>query len=1087
MIRRWLARCARISTVSFSPTGFNPHLRLHRMGAASTSNEMAKVYAYMDDGACHERGRERDVTLLNYKSWKDVMAYRRCSTDIARCRAGPNDSCRRSSGLPLRACYISLLVLIVWISLFSSAEDLRTLRHQAWSTEEGLPQSSVHSILQSRDGYIWLATEGGVARFDGVAFRTFAHASDPAFASDDVCCLAEGRAGAVWAGTADGLVRLQDGKLRRFGIGDGLPSTSILGLVTLKDGNLLVLTPEGLALGSVDGFRPLLPPLSHVLAIEASRDGGAWLIAESGVFVYGQGSVHAVVFPLIHGFGSVIGIAEGVDGTVWVRSANGVAVISSKGQREWKLGRALLGLRVDSLSVDRRGSAWVGTNSGLFLLTAASPLVTRLTALDGTAVLNSFEDAEGNHWVGTDASGLHVLRRLKFRSLPVLAGQALTAVVQTSDGAIWVGTRENGLRRVRNDAVDEPVPLSKLTSPVILSLAPGANGSLWVGTPDGLNHIDPILAVRRITSAEGLPDDFVRSLLTDNDGTLWIGTRRGLAHLQGTRVDTLTRAEGLGGDLVGSLLRTTAKSTAWSAPSALWIGTSGGLSCLHPDGSIRIYTTRDGLPRLIVTAMAQDDEGILWVATKDGGLSRLAGDHFQAVGGPGLSSEIIGITEDSKGFFWLRAVREVERVSREDLKRCTIDPSACGFAVARYGIADGLPSEEIVAGASPAMWQTSAGEEWFSTRRGIAVADAEQLDINLTPPPVVVQRFLIDETDTSFTAEMPQIPYGHERFTIEYAGLSYRIPSKVRYRYLLEGFDHAWTEAGSRRSATYTNLPARSYRFRVQASNDDGIWSPVGAELRFRIIPPFYRRWWFFVLLLLAAATIFSAGYQLHLRRLRFQFNAVLQERNRMAREIHDTLAQDFVGVSIQLDIVRQLLGQAKVEAAVEQVDQTRKLVVEGLAEARRTIWALRANTAADSLPTRLAHLLKRYATEGLDLRLNISGVFRPLATGLESEVLRIAQEALSNINRHAEASEGTVDLRYSSDMLVLEIHDNGRGFVVDRVSAPDSRYGIKGMRERASILRSQLDIESAPGQGTKVRLSVAIPPADRQAHAPTH
>lgn len=386
-----------------------------------------------------------------------------------------------------------------------------------------------------------------------------------------------------------------------------------------------------------------------MLAIEASRDGGAWLIAESAVFIYRQGSAQTVVIPLTYGFGPVTGIAEGVDGTMWVRSASAVAVTSTKGQREWKAGRELPGLRVDSLSVDRQSNAWVGTNSGLFLLTAASGQVTRVAAIDGTAVLDSLQDAEGNHWIGTDASGLHVLRRLKFRSLPGLADQALTGAVQATDGAIWVGTRENGLRRVRNDAVDEPVPVQKLTSPVILSLAPGTNGSIWVGTPDGLNQIDPTPAVRRITSADGLPDDFVRSLLPDKDGSLWIGTRRGLAHLQGTRVDTLTVVEGLDGDLIGSLLRTTAKAPGGSAPAALWVGTSGGLSCLHPDGSIRTYTTRDGLPRLIVTALAQDDDGVLWVATKDGGLVanaliyealrgyRLTGNHcFPAYGQPAI-------------------------------------------------------------------------------------------------------------------------------------------------------------------------------------------------------------------------------------------------------------------------------------------------------------------------------------------------------------------------------------------------------------------------------------------------------------------
>ena len=333
---------------------------------------------------------------------------------------------------------------------------MRYLSHQAWGTEEGLPQSSVHAILQGKDGYLWVATEGGLARFDGVSFMTYGRATDAAFDSDDICCL----------------------KLD-------------------ADGSLLVGTASG------------------------------WLHRKQGRF-------------------------EKVAGEV---PASGVAG------------------RVQAVLVDREGLRWVGTRHGLEVVDAKTGQAQEVPALNGDSVLCLFEDAEGDHWVGTETSGLHVLRRLKFRGEAGLAGFAITSVVQTLDGAIWVGTREDGIRRVAGGFVFEPVPMERLTSGVILCMAVDSeDGSLWVGTPDGLNLVDVHGKVRQITSANGLPDDYVRSLAEQvgYPGGMWVGTQKGMARVVHDRVDlVLTARNGLAGATVGALL---------ALPQGLLAATSGGLS-----------------------------------------------------------------------------------------------------------------------------------------------------------------------------------------------------------------------------------------------------------------------------------------------------------------------------------------------------------------------------------------------------------------------------------------------------------------------------------------------------------------------------
>jgi ligand-binding sensor domain-containing protein len=939
--------------------------------------------------------------------------------------------------------------------------------HQAWSTEEGLPQSSVHDILQTKDGYLWVATEGGLARFDSVAFRVFDSRNEPSLRSDDICCLAEQSAAQpsnrLWIGTADGLVLFENGAMRRYGEAEGLPSSTVISL-RATDSGLLVETTGGWARWDGQRFNVVAAPADAQNAL------------------------------------------TGKDGAQWRYTAQTLSLSQHGNVRQWQTGRELPTGRITTLLVDRAGLPWVGMSHGLVVVEASGGAggVTNVAALQGSSVLSLYEDAEGDHWIGTETSGLHVLRRLMFRSEPALAGAAVTGVTQTAGAngwrSMWVGTRDDGVRERRNGVWQPALTAPALTSAVVLCMAPAADGGVWVGTPDGLNLIGTGgngKAVVRMTSADGLPDDTVRSLAADTDGSVWAGTRHGLAHLRRdggkVNVQTLTTANGLGGDLIGALLLTGA-----GTQKALWAGTSGGLSRIGSDGRITNYAEKDGLTSPIVTALAQDHAGSVWAATEDGGLAVFDGQRFRSAPGtvwqPSRGNKVEAMVADTGGSLWLRMDRGVRRVSADGMRGCVLD-GACGgasAAVATYGLAAGMPNDEVVPGASAMARLAADGEIWFPSRSGVAIVDSKHLPEEPLTPPTLIEGFLIDDVPQAFGSQQAgsvEVPYGNSRLTMEYAGLSFLAPGEVRYRFMLEGFDKHWTDAGNRRSATYTNLPPGTYLFRVQAMGNAGEWGTDGATLRFRVVPPVYRRWWFLVLAVLVFAAALAGLYLLRLRVLRRQFDAVLAERNRMAREIHDTLTQDFVGTTLQLDILQQMLKNGKVEPAIEQVKQTRQLVTEGLEEARRSIWELRANNSQDSLPTRLARLLERDTFAGLAPKLQLGGAYRELDARTERELLRIAQEALTNVRNHAQATETKVSLRYYNEALELAIEDNGRGFTVEDGLRKEGHFGLLGMRERAAAIGGTLDIASEPEgngpdnnaeHGTKLTLHLPLEAAKR-------
>ena len=932
--------------------------------------------------------------------------------------------------------------------------------------ENGLPQNTVTAVIQTRDGFVWLGTEVGLVRFDGVAFQVFDRTSIPALPSGDIRCLLAAGDGTLWIGTSAGLVQWKNGSVRVFTTADGLPANGILALVTVESGAVGAWTEQGPAQQAGDRFEAVrnVDGFPHTALPSPGEYPGAIAFEEElpgGILVMGDRNS-----------------LDFLRGRERPRSVLHLSV-----------GRELPGSRIQAVFVDREGTVWIGANSGLVRWVRGK--IERFPVTDALAtasILAIMEDREGDLWVGTEAGGLHILRDQRFRIIGArdgLASDATTAVVEDKDGALWVGTQGAGLSALTRSSAGQIKATAwtlreGLMSDLILSLAAAPNGDVWVGTPDGLNRLHG-KKVDAFTSADGLPDDFIRSLLVDTDKSLWIGTRRGLVHwinppgsanaaAQQPRMTILTQANGLGSDTVGALVRDKSDN--------LWVATLGGLSRLR-DGSVSNYTTANGLSSNVVTALLPLDDGTLLIGTQDRGWNLWNGKRFVAVSGGGLDQLTIhAILDDTEDHLWFATSNGIARCDWSGAAGA--NPGVPCSHWLTFGTADGLHSRETAANSHPSATRSQDGHLWFATPRGLVEVDPAHFPVNSVDPPVAVERFAVDDLDQAMLGSNapPKIAAGHVHFEFDYAGLSYTAPLKVRYRYRLEGFDRDWTDAGTRRTAYYTNIPPGHYTFRVQAANNDGVWNTAGAAISFELRPHFYQTLWFYALLLLAMGASVVLMIQSRLRTARREFRAVLGERSRIAREIHDTLAQGYVGISVQLEMLAELLRQRNVETATEHLNKTREYVREGLADARQSIWALRTQDAEETtLPVKVRRLAEAAGDDGLTAQFSVFGAYRPLAPGTELEILRIAQEAIHNVKKHAGAQRLAVQLKYEPAAIELEVSDDGRGGAADQMETPaQGGFGLTGMRERAAAIRGTLVVNSVTGAGTTVRLRAPAP-----------
>ena len=955
----------------------------------------------------------------------------------------------------LRVAALLLLLAGTRTLALDPTRHLKEFGHQVWLTENGLPQNTVQAIVQTQDGYLWIGTQEGLARFDGLNFTVFDKENTPAFKSNDIRFLVEDRQQRLWISTSYGLVCRHNGEFKSFTVNEGLPDNSIGPVVEDTSGKIWIGTAGGLTRFDNGNFKTFTAEQGlsrNVIQTLCARADGSLLVGTSaGMQSLSNDRFSTFELPHYVNVANITGIAETEDRRLWFGTPNGLEVVS--GTASAPLG--LSGNRVNALRMDRAGTLWVATSGGVVRVNNGWPeMFTAADGLSSNLVLSIYEDREGSIWIGTEAGGLNLLKSKKFNTYSTkdgLPNDVVKAIYQDTQGGIWIGSNGGGLTLFKNGAFTTWTTRDGLSSDVVLSLAGDANGTIWIGTPDGLNRFKDG-KFQTFTFAEGLSNDLVRSVLVDRNGVLWVGTRDGLNSFRDDEFTTYTTHDGLANNFIGAIYE--------DSKGNLWVGTLGGLNKIT-NGKFQTFTTKDGLSSNTVISLYEDPSGDLWIGTNGGGLNKFSDGKF--VSFTNTPDVIYRILEDEQKNLWCSSNKGIFRVNKNALDKPVF-----------YGPADGTLTRECSGGGHPAGWKTSDGRIWFATIKGLAVIDPENIPLNTSPPPIAIEQLFVDNQSIPLTQKVTLSP-GIARLDFYFTALSFIAPENVRFKYKLDGFDDDWIDGGGRRVASYTNLRPGNYKFRVIAANNDGVWNETGAALDFYLQPRFYQTYWFYLLCVVLLALAAWQLYRLRVRRMALQFRAVLAERNRIAREIHDNLAQDILGISVQLELVARLMPAAA-ETAKGHLDRARMLVRNSMTEARRYVWDLRSQELQKKdLPAALRDTTKRLAAESnVETVVEVAGLMRPLPVEVETNLLRIGQEAINNAVKHARANRIEVALNFDTRNVRLSVRDNGRGFD-PREQIADGHFGLLGMRERAEQIGGVLSIDSAPERGTQIAVEVPL------------
>ena len=952
-------------------------------------------------------------------------------------------------------------------------KSLTQYSRTVWTQERGLPQDTIRAITQTKDGYLWLGTDEGLARFDGYEFVVFNKAGG-SLPDNLITALAAAEDGSLWIGTQNGLVQYRDGRFRTFTTKQGLPDSAIISVYADPSGALWVVAGGYLSRFENGEFTTFAPekeiPVSSVRAVCVDGHGHLWAAGFSRVAKLDGGRFRNILEP--GGLAGMVVLAMTADRQdhLWLGGNTGVIEVMPDGRvRHYGAKEGLPDISVRALWADADGNIWGGTNNGVVRLENGRFVSSATANEEGGKIIRClFEDREGNLWIGANG-GLIRWRNDIFtvygKNEGLLSDEP-NVIYQDRAGRIWIGFNDAGLMQFSGGPHHTYTVRDGLPDVEVIQIREARNGDLLVTTRRGLARMhgghfstyvvpDPLSRVAVFDALEG------------GDGTVWIAAPSGLGTLKDGKYHVVVP----GGPLVQDFVVTLCQGN----DGAIWAGTWGKGLWRVKGAELSHYTTADGLASDQIRSLDQDRDGTLWIATFGGGLNAWrAGKFTHYTAQDGLLSDNIGKISDDGESVWLSTTRGICRIAKRqfadfDAGRVKhLNPE-------NYGVEDGLRSAQCAPGypiAGGGMRATD-GRLYFTTSRGMAVLDPETRKPALLAPAV----HFVDMTANGDAVDLTHVAHldpDRQRLQFRYTGIHLSAPDRVQYSYRLEGVDPDWVDAGTRR-ANYNSLRHGSYRFRVRAQLPGG---PAAEQsYSFELLPHFYETAWFRVLAALALGAAAWAIYQMRLRQIRSRFAAVIEERARLAREIHDTLAQGFVGISSQLDAVAMSMPE-ETSPARSYLDLARRMARHSLTEARRSVMDLRASAlegqdlaAAIESGTRLWT-----AGSGVDVRVDVAGPMTELPEEMEQHLLRIAQEAVTNALKHAGASAIAVNLHTEARKINLRIVDNGRGF--DELNAFSSRgghFGLIGMRERAERIGGRLRLSSHPGEGTELEVTVPL------------
>jgi len=984
------------------------------------------------------------------------------------------------------------------------ALDVSQYAHTAWTVRDGFSKGNIYAMTQTPDGYLWLGTEFGLFRFDGIRSIPWQPPEGQHLPGSAITSLLAARDGTLWIGTYAGLASWIGGKLT---VHPELNAQFVASLFEDRDGTvwagtlansgrLWALRSGGAQCYGEDGS------FGHaVWSLYGDSSGNLWAGAQSGVWRMKPGPPRRFPAP------SMSALTESDDAPL-LMARNGAGLMQLVGDKVEvypirstnNSNRLLRDDEIDSnkLLRDRDGGLWIGTvERGLIHVHhGRTDVFSRSDGLSGDVVLSLFEDREGNVWVAT-TGGLDRFRELPVATISVkqgLSSDATQSVLAAADGSIWVGAHE-GLTRWKSGQTTIFGKASGLPDDAPQSLFQDDRGRIWVFTRRGLAYFKD----GRFVAVDAVRGEKVHWITGDKAGNLWLSEDRNLLHLrEGRLVEQIPWSELGRHDSAGVLLSGSEQGGVWLG---FWRG--GGVSYFK-DGQLRAsYTVADGLGEGAVGDLRLDRDGALWVATQKGGVSRMKDGRIATLTSRnGLPCDAVHWTmEDDDHSLWLYAACGLVRIAPTELDAWIADPKR-GVETTVWDAADGVRLRSSVAGEyGPRVAKSTDGKVWFVTGDGVQVVDPHHFAVNKVPPPVRIEQIIADhklywQNSTGDTViSNLRLPPRIRDLQIDYTALSLVAPEKVHFNYKLEGQDDDWREVVNDRHVQYSNLRPGAYRFRVIASNNSGVWNEQGDALEFSIAPAYWQTNWFRTLCVAAFLAMIWTVYQLRVRTLH-QRQALLErhegeisalnerlmkaqeeERIRIAGELHDGVLQKITSIALELATATiELPADSEPKAEVRAVE---KKLIEVGAEIRQLSHELHpAMLSEKGLPDALSAYCEEFShTRGVPIDYQADESVEELSPGAALCIYRIAQEALGNVAKHAQAKQVQVRLTRSDGRVCLSVSDDGVGFNADG-SGKSGGLGLINMRERVRQLNGAFEFESEPGHGTTVKAEVPFRPA---------
>jgi len=1007
---------------------------------------------------------------------------------------------------PLTAVLLAALMAVGGARGMAMPESADWL-HRAWQTEDGLPDNSVTGVAQTSDGFLWVATKGGLLRFNGEEFTVLPQANLPPMPSRVVRVLLRDRHDQLWLSMERGpLLCLQASGVVAFTAEDGLLNQRVIYLAEDHEGAIWLAYPGELRRIKDGKVTPTLLP------DDWASGGGLWLVSDArGEIWFGKGTKVGVY--RAGEFRSVlklneppVGVCPGAKSGLWILTGSRVLKYE-EGKEPVERGRVPDDVRPLTAFEDQKGVLWVGTGAdGLFRLEGSRWEKVTTSHQEVTCLT---EDREGNIWAGTAGGGVNLIRPRTVALIGRDAGlpfESVLSVSEDTEGWLWAASQEGALARGRNGQWELMSAAADWPGGNATCVAADRRGGVWVGTSNrGLKHYQNGVW-RDWLRTDGLISDTVRSLLVATNGDLWVASAYPI-RLQRWRDGQVTVLDN--SRRIGAI-----RAMAESSDGTIWIGTSEG-EIQRVSGKVLVDEPgiQEPIPLSIRSLLATPD-GSLWIGYAGDGLGRFrAGQYHRLTTAAGLADDFVSqLLADGNGNLWIAGNRGLSRIQLSELNAVFAGQTA-RVSARSYGRSDGLPGFQPNRDYCPAVCRGRDGRLWFSTRSGLLMVEAGNIRDNPEPPPVRLERVTVDDqTMALYDARSPlhvergtnlldlrdpagglRVAPGHRKLEIEFAALSFASPENVQFRYRLGGFDRKWTEAGPRHHATYPQLPAGDYEFRVLACNNAGVWNETGAALALVVSPFFWETWWFRIgggvaTVIAAGGSVFLVSrrrYRQKLARLEAR-RALEHERSRIAKDIHDDLGASLTHIILLSQGTRS--GPEESDGAVANLQQIHTTARQLTHSMEEVVWAV--NPEHDTFDG-LANYLSNYAQGFLRLagvRCRLEMPMQLPAQALSAEVrhnLFLAfKEALNNVVKHAQATEVRISLHPGKASFELLVEDNGRGFAAGSVPGEDREEfskraapgnGLANMRSRLQEIGGRCEFVSQTGVGTKVEFSVPL------------